>query len=160
MFRGQGVIILKILGIDVATKITGWGLVDEHGAWWHGVIDYSEMKDVPARLMLLGDNIKELIRLYKPDIVAVEDQFFGRNIDTLKKLSQARGVVEFVSLKCNCDVMIVSNKTAKKVMTGNGNAKKKMVQDAVIEKFKLPIDITEDEADAIAIAYTALVSSA
>lgn len=149
---------MKILGIDVATRITGWGLVDESGTWWHGVIDYSKMKDVPERLMLLGDRVKELIKLYKPDVVAVEDQFFGKNIDTLKKLSHARGVVEFVSLKSGCEVVIISNKTAKKIITGNGNAKKKMVQDAVIEKFKLPIDITEDEADAIAIAYAALVS--
>jgi crossover junction endodeoxyribonuclease RuvC len=91
-----------------------------------------------------------------PNLIAVEDQHFRKNIDTLKSLSQARAVVMLFCANEDIPLMVVVPSTAKKAITGNGKATKEQVREIVKGKFNIS-NIGEDESDAVAIAYAALL---
>lgn len=146
---------MKTLGVDVATKLTGWSILEDNVLTNYGIIDGSKIKEVEHRLSLLYLNLYEIVEEYSPDIVAVEDQYFSRNMDTLKKLSQARGVVMLVASQLELPLYVITPSEAKLAICGKGNANKKEVREAVKQRYNIE-NIKEDEADAAAIAFAAI----
>ena len=101
---------MKILGIDPGTAITGWGLIKKTKTL--KVIDYGCIKtstdlSTADRLNKLHKELNLLIKKHKPGIVAVEDIFFFKNLKTVIKVSQARGVILLTAAKLK--IKIVSN---------------------------------------------------
>lgn len=154
--KRSAIIRMKTLGVDVATKFTGWSILSENLLVGYGTIDGSKIKEVEHRLNLLYLNLYEIIKEFKPDTIAVEDQFFSRNMDTLKKLSQARGVVMLIASQLQLPLYIITPSEAKLAICGKGNANKNEVRDAVKKKYNID-KIKEDEADAVAIAFAAII---
>jgi Holliday junction resolvasome RuvABC endonuclease subunit len=62
---------MKTLGVDVATKFTGWSILSENLLVGYGTIDGSKIKEVEHRLNLLYLNLYEIIKEFKPDTIAV-----------------------------------------------------------------------------------------
>src|SRR6185436_5679758 len=116
----------------------------------HSKLEFSE------RLGLIGEEVKKVIKKYKPEVLAIETLFLTTNQKTVMHVAEARGVVIYEASCAELKVFEASPPQIKIATTGYGHANKdqimKMVRILVeIEKSKT----SDDELDAIAIALTA-----
>lgn len=146
-----------ILGIDPGFAIVGWGVI-EYSASRFKVLGYGSI-ETPAhtlmeeRLVRINDGIAELIKTYRPDIMAVEELFFNTNITTGIKVAEARGVIIMRAHSLGVKVSEYTPLQVKQSVVGYGRAEKKQVISMVtrilnLEKPPKP----DDTADALAIA--------
>ena len=77
--------------------------------------------------------LDDLIKEYKPNEVAIEAPFFGKNVQSMLKLGRAQGVAIAVSLNNGLPIAEYAPKKIKKAVTGNGNASKESVA-SMVEK--------------------------
>ncbi|MEO7964602.1 MAG: crossover junction endodeoxyribonuclease RuvC, partial [Gemmatimonadaceae bacterium] len=89
-----------VLGIDPGTAVTGYGVVTDaaRGSSGHvliecGVIRTRARDPLPARLAEIFDGVSELAARHRPDAIAVEDIFYGKNVKSTVSLGHARGVI-------------------------------------------------------------------
>ena len=80
----------------------GYGVVECHGAARVayvecGVITASARAARPERLCEIGRGLRELMAELRPDAVAMEEAFFGKNVQATLALGEARGVALFVA---------------------------------------------------------------
>ena len=151
---------MKILGIDPGTATTGFGVVikdkSQLSAVDYGVISTSKELDMSSRLLIIFQDIEELIARHQPDMIAVEQLFFARNVTTAISVGQARGVVLLAGQKANLQLLEFTPLQVKQSVTGYGQATKKQVQIMVQKILKLDIlPKPDDAADALAIAICA-----
>jgi len=89
-----------ILGIDPGTATTGYGVIENNQsklkAIDYGCILTDKKFKMPERLDFLGEELKKIIKKYKPQAMAVEELFFFKNAKTIITVGQARGVILFV----------------------------------------------------------------
>ena len=120
-----------ILGIDPGTTIMGYGLISIHGKKFDlinmGVLHLSKLKTHELKLKKIFDRTLELIEEYKPDELAVEAPFFGKNVQSMLKLGRAQGVAMSAALYRDIPIFEYSPKKIKMSITGNGNASKEQV---------------------------------
>ena len=150
------------LGIDHGTATTGFGLVrltrdGELIAVHYGVILTPKDASPSARLEMLYDQLKKILKEHKPDTAAVEKLFFARNVTTGIAVGQARGVVLLALQQAGLEVFEYTPKEVKNAVAGYGSADKKQVQEMVRALLQLEsIPKPDDAADALAIAITHL----
>jgi crossover junction endodeoxyribonuclease RuvC len=150
------------LGIDPGTATTGFGLVrlDPDGelvAVKYGVILTPKDASASARLVMLYDQLRGLLKEYKPDTAAVEKLFFSRNVTTALAVGQARGVVMLSLEQAGIEPFEYTPNEVKQAVAGFGGADKRQVQDMVRALLQLDsIPKPDDAADALAIAITHL----
>ncbi len=120
-----------ILGIDPGTTIMGYGLIGVHGKKFDlinmGVLHLSKLKTHELKLKKIFERTLELIEEYKPDELAVEAPFFGKNVQSMLKLGRAQGVAMSAALYRDIPIFEYSPKKIKMSITGNGNASKEQV---------------------------------
>jgi len=120
-----------ILGIDPGTTIMGYGLIGIHGKKFDlinmGVLHLSKLKTHELKLKKIFERTLELIEEYKPDELAVEAPFFGKNVQSMLKLGRAQGVAMSAALYRDIPIFEYSPKKIKMSITGNGNASKEQV---------------------------------
>jgi len=51
--------------------------------------------ELPKRLLVLYNGLKEIIEKYRPEAIAVEELFFNKNIKTALAVGHGRGVAVF-----------------------------------------------------------------
>lgn len=145
-----------ILGIDPGTATTGYGLIKKEKALElvdYGCIKTSKNLSSPERLKELYNQLDNLIKKYKPDIVAVEDIFFFKNLKTVIKVSEARGVILLAASRLNIPVVEYTPLQVKQAVVGYGRAEKMQVQKMVKVLLNLKeAPKSDDAADALAIA--------
>ncbi len=151
---------MKILGIDPGTATTGFGIVfKENGrltAIDYGVVSTAKELDMSNRLLIIFQDIEELIAKHNPDVVAVEQLFFARNVTTAITVGQARGVVLLAAQKADLKLVEYTPLQVKQSVTGYGQATKRQVQSMVQKILKLNVlPKPDDAADALAIAICA-----
>src|SRR5574339_312999 len=150
------------LGIDPGTATTGYGLVrlmpdGELVAVAYGIISTPKEATPAARLEMLYDQLRELLKQHQPDTAAVEKLFFARNVTTGIAVGQARGVVLLALQQAGLDVFEYTPKEVKSAVAGYGGAEKRQVQEMVRALLQLDsIPKPDDAADALAIAITHL----
>lgn len=150
------------LGIDPGTATTGYGLVriEPDGslvAVKYGVILTPKEATASARLVMLYDQLRDLIKEYHPQLAAVEKLFFARNVTTAIAVGQARGVVMLAIEQAGVEVFEYTPKEVKNAVAGYGGADKRQVQEMVRALLQLDsIPKPDDAADALAIAITHL----
>ena len=108
--------------------------------------------ELPDRLKLILDNLREVILQYQPEQVAIEQVFFFINPKSTLLLGQARGAAICAAVMNN---LIVAEYTAlqiKQAVVGNGHAKKDQVQAMVMRLLSLASNPSADAADALACA--------
>lgn len=148
---------MKILGIDPGTATTGFGIVEKKQSKLlsvdYGVISTPKNLDMSNRLLILYEDIKEIIDHHKPDVIAVEQLFFARNVTTAIAVGQARGVVLLAAQKADLTIVEFTPLQVKQSVTGYGQATKKQVQEMVRKILDLSqVPKPDDAADALAIA--------
>jgi crossover junction endodeoxyribonuclease RuvC len=120
-----------IIGIDPGTTVLGYGLIHIKGKKIElinfGVIQLSKLATHPDKLKRIFDRIDGLIAEFKPDEMAIEAPFFGKNVQSMIKLGRAQGVAIATALKSNLPFEEYSPRRIKQAITGNGNASKEQV---------------------------------
>lgn len=148
-------------GIDPGLGFLGYGVVRQQGdaleALDYGAIATEPGQPIAARLLDLYRQLDAKVRAHRPDVVAVEKLFFGRNVTTAEMVYQARGVA--LLTVANLGLVPFEPKPAevKLAVCGHGTAEKSQVQGMV--KYLLHLDRIprpDDAADALAIAIAGL----
>lgn len=144
-----------ILGIDPGSRICGYGLIRARGNSLEyiasGVIRMGT-RPFPERLQTIYTCLGEIIDEYRPDKVAVEEVFMGRNASSALKLGQARGAAIVACTVQKLPVSEYSPRRVKQALVGKGQAEKKQVQQMVKSLLRLSRVPAEDAADALAVA--------
>ena len=148
---------MKILGIDPGYGITGFGLTEAQRGQYRllrcGAITTPPNTDFSWRLEVIYNDMTELLRVTQPDVVAIEELFFGQNVTTGSGVAQARGVVLLAIRQAGLDVYSYKPMQVKQALVGYGNATKHQMQDMTKRLLHLNAMPKPDEsADAIAIA--------
>jgi len=153
-----------VLGIDPGIGTTGYGVVgeDERGEVsliTYGVVETKPGAPMPERLHVLYDEMTAVLHQHKPDSVAIEQLFFGRNVTTAISVGQARGVVLLAAAQAGLVVYEYKPAEVKQALSGYGNADKRQMQEMVRMLLHLDhIPRPDDAADAVAIAVCHLHS--
>src|SRR6201985_2576397 len=120
-----------ILGIDPGTAVMGYGLVKETGPKIElislGVVKMDKIDDHMLKLQRIFEKTLALIDNYKPDCMAIEAPFYGKNIQVMLKLGRAQGVAMAAALSRNVVITEYAPRKIKQSITGNGNATKEQV---------------------------------
>ncbi|MEZ5339445.1 MAG: crossover junction endodeoxyribonuclease RuvC [bacterium] len=148
---------MRIAGIDPGYHRCGWAVLEitRAGGMLHGsgTIVAEAGQDMAQRLNLIAAGIDQLIALWQPDVMAVEELFFVKNVKTGIGVAQARGVVLQRAAAAGIRVEEYPPSMIKNQLTGSGNADKKQVEYMVRRLFEMPEDNQlDDELDAIAVA--------
>lgn len=108
--------------------------------------------DFPARLKRIFDGVSEIIALYQPQEMAIEQVFMHKNADSALKLGQARGAAICATLNQGLSVHEYAARQVKQALVGKGNADKQQVQYMVKLLLSIQGDMQIDASDALAIS--------
>ena len=152
-----------ILGIDPGYGLTGFGVIEVAGPRMKcldcGVIKTLAGEEFSQRLKYLHQDLTKIIKKYEPDLVAVEDLFFFKNVKTAMKVSQARGVIILTAVQAGCRLVEFTPLQVKQAISGYGRAGKGQTQQMVKVLLGLKqIPRPDDAADALAVAICAASS--
>lgn len=148
---------MTILGIDPGIATVGYGVIQyENGRFRTiatGAIETPAGIDVENRLEIVYNDLCELIQMYSPTEMAIEELFFNTNQKTAIAVAEARGVILLAARKNNLNIAEYTPIQVKMAVTGYGRAEKKQVQEMVKIILGLPkIPKPDDAADALALA--------
>lgn len=148
---------MRILGIDPGYGIIGFGLVDANRNQFQllrcGAITTPAGMDFSARLEIIYEDMRQLLEVAKPDVVAIEELFFGQNVTTGIGVAQSRGVILLAIRQAGLDVAQYKPMQVKQAVVGYGNATKHQVMDMTKRILGLSqMPKPDDAADAVAIA--------
>lgn len=120
-----------ILGIDPGTVIMGFGIVSIDKSNLSlvemGVLHLAKHKDHAKRLQFIFEKVSALVKLHRPDAVALEAPFFGKNVQSMLKLGRAQGVAIAAAMANGSSTIEYAPRKIKQSITGNGNASKEQV---------------------------------
>lgn len=138
-----------IAALDPASYKTGWAVIAS------GELSYGEIvlpkKSLQERLEIFYDELLNLLRRFRPEVVVSEDQYVHRNPATLKTLTSIRAAAMLAASKAGANFVLLAPALVKKTVTGKGNATKEEVEAAVRRLFNISGELTDNESDAIAI---------
>lgn len=146
-----------ILGIDPGSNITGYGVLHIRKSGLTlitaGVFNNSAEDDHFTKLRLIFNSVLKLIDEYHPDELAIEEPFYGKNIQSMLKLGRAQGVAIAAALYRNMPVTGYSPRKIKQSITGKGNASKEQVAAMLQRILNFENDMKFlDATDALAVA--------
>jgi crossover junction endodeoxyribonuclease RuvC len=151
---------MRILGIDPGLQRTGFGLVDVQGQRLayvaSGTISTIEAArgDLPARLKLIFDGVREVMQRWQPSCACAEIVFVNVNPQSTLLLGQARGAALAALVAGDLPVTEYTALQMKKAIVGHGLASKAQVQQMVMRLLHLPALPGKDAADALGLAVT------
>lgn len=148
---------MLVMGIDPGTRSMGIGLVESDGEDFFlrhsDALSPPRNADLAERLGWLHVRLAELIAEVRPDVVAVESPFVGRNIKAAIAVGQSQAVAMVAAASHGVPVSTYAPREVKKAVTDNGGSSKEQVQDMV--QFLLDLEdplSPADRADAAAVA--------
>jgi crossover junction endodeoxyribonuclease RuvC len=138
-----------VIGVDPGTQHTGYGVVTEREGQpvaldW-GVISPRPSLALPDKLQTIYTALQACLDTHHPDILAVEELFFAKNVRSAVTLAHAAVV--------GLEVVAYSPLEIKQAVVGYGRADKRQVQAMVqvLLNIRGPMP-AEDAADALAVA--------
>lgn len=153
---------MKILGIDPGFGRVGIAILEKNKTDKKESVLFSECfktsakLDFSERILLIGREVKKVIKKYKPEVLSIETLFLNTNQKTVMRVAEARGVILYEAAQAGLKIFEASPPQIKIATTGYGRANKEQVMKMV--KILVEIDkskTSDDELDAIAIAITA-----
>ena len=152
-----GVDSMRILGIDPGVATIGFGVVDTDrnriALVKCGVITTPAHTQLSGRLEQIFRDMADLLDIFKPDAVSVEELFFNTNITTGIAVAHARGVILLACRLAGVEIFEYTPLQVKQSVVGYGRAEKKQVMDMVKRLCNLPAPPKPDDAaDAVALA--------
>jgi crossover junction endodeoxyribonuclease RuvC len=151
---------MRVLGIDPGLQRTGFGVIDVDGHLLRyvasGTISTLEADkgNLPARLKIIFDGVREVVQRYQPQASSVEIVFVNVNPQSTLLLGQARGAALTALVSADLPVAEYTALQMKKAIVGHGLASKAQIQEMVMRLLKLPGLPGKDAADALGLAIT------
>lgn len=149
---------MLVLGLDPGLATTGYGLVRETESGDLELVEYGAIitpaaDAMPKRLLDIDRELHTLIDRRQPDIVAIEELFFCKNVTTALIVGQARGVIILGAARFKLPIFEYKPMEIKQAVAGYGKAPKSQVQEMVRMLLNLErIPQPDDAADGIAVA--------
>ena len=148
------------MGIDPGTNFMGYAIIkmattkSKPEFVVSGVLHLDKISDPYIKLQRIFKRITQIVDTYKPDELAIESQFYGKNVQSMLKLGRAQGVAIAAALERDIPIYEYAPKKIKMSITGTGDASKEQIA-IMLSKFMTINTDTQlsDETDAIAIAY-------
>lgn len=146
-----------ILGIDPGTNVLGYSIIEQRGKQSQllkmDVLVLGTKDDLSTKMKKLFDQITEIIDIFKPDILAIEAPFFGKNVQSMLKLGRAQGICIAAAFSRSIPFVEYSPRKVKQSITGNGAASKEQVANMLQRMFNFEeIPSYLDATDALAVA--------
>lgn len=154
-----------VLGIDPGTAVTGYGVVSGEGPSRMqlvecGVIRTRARESLAARLLEIHAGVTELIERHRPEMMAVEDVFYAKNVRTTVVLGHARGVILLAGAQHEVQIHEYPPAEIKKAVAGTGAATKEQVQFMVMRLLRLKsAPAPADAADGVAAALACMLGA-
>ncbi|MBR3531212.1 MAG: crossover junction endodeoxyribonuclease RuvC [Bacteroidaceae bacterium] len=149
-----------LLGIDPGTNVMGYGVLRVVGnkaeMMAMGVINMKNMRDPYLRLGRIFERVTGVIDEYKPDELAIEAPFYGKNVQSMLKLGRAQGVAIAVAIVRDIPIHEYEPRKIKVAITGNGAASKEQVAGMLQRMLHISaedMEVQMDATDALAAAY-------
>ena len=154
---------MRIIGIDPGFERLGIAILEKNIDDKKERVLFSECFKTPSkmefsgRLKLIGEEVRVVLKKYKPEVLSIETLFMTNNQKTVIRVAEARGVVIYEGANFGLKIFEASPPQIKIATTGYGRSDKKQM----IKMVKMLVDVDEskksdDELDAIAIAITGL----
>ena len=148
---------MRILGIDPGIATIGFGVIDTEKNRQKllncGVITTPAHTSLSSRLAQIYDDMCQLIELFRPDAVSIEELFFTNNITTGIPVAHGRGVILLACEHAGIPIFEYTPMQVKQSVTGYGRAEKRQVMEMVRRICSLSaVPRPDDAADAVALA--------
>jgi len=143
---------MRVIGIDPGIGITGFSIIDhsrlETSLIAYGAIRPPKKQGLEKRLFYLFNEMNKLNDKFEPDVLAIEDSFYSKNVKSAMILGQARGTILLSAARASIKVAEFAPRKVKLSVCGKGSASKEQVQFMVSQILKLkdppnPIDISD-----------------
>ena len=143
---------MRVIGIDPGIGITGFSIIDhsrlETSLIAYGAIRPPKKQGLEKRLFYLFNEMNKLNDKFEPDVLAIEDSFYSKNVKSAMILGQARGTILLSAARASIKVAEFAPRKVKQSVCGKGSASKEQVQFMVSQILKLkdppnPIDISD-----------------
>lgn len=148
---------MRIIGIDPGTNLLGFGVIDvvrgEPVLVDMDVLDLRKEADAYSKLQRICLEIGRVCDTYRPDVMALESPFLGKNAQVIFKLGRAQGAAIIAAVSRGIAVHEYAPRKAKVAITGNGSASKEQVANMISRLLKVELNPSHlDATDAVAIA--------
>ena len=157
---------MRVLGIDPGTVKMGYGVVDsepEPRADDCGVIALSSSTPLEFRLYQLYTHILNLIHVFNPDAIAVEEPFVGKGerrfIGPAIAVGQAQALVLIGAASQAVPIFRYTPAQVKRAVADYGAASKEQMQRAVAATLGLEQVPESDAADALGVGLCHLIQN-
>lgn len=146
-----------VIGIDPGNVRAGFGVIKRDGQKLKyiksGILNIKDSKKIGEQLYNLEQDLKKILKKYQPQMAGIEQLFFYKNTKTAIKVAEARGVIYKTLYENKVEIKELTPQQIKSLFVGNGRALKRDVIKIVSLLLKIsPDNISDDEADALAIA--------
>jgi crossover junction endodeoxyribonuclease RuvC len=147
----------RIMGIDPGTNFLGYAVLEidnkKLSLITMSTLALSHIDEQGEKLKRIFDKMDWAIGQFKPTEVAVEQPFYGKNIQSMLKLGRAQGVAFGAAIKNNIPIVEYLPRVVKKSVVGNGAASKEQVAAMLGHILGKPIEPSYfDASDALALA--------
>ena len=150
-----------LIALDESTTCTGYAVFEDNELIEHGIFSFKS-KDVLERVSLIMEEIEELINVYKPNNMVIEDVQITMNAATAKSLLGLQFMIEVYAHRNNIPCETYRTTKWRKILGLSNSrsldrkAKKQETIDYVKEKYGIDV-LKDDESDAIAIGTAYLL---
>lgn len=144
----------RIIGIDPGSRITGYGVIEDSPGGFRYIASGIIRADdgyFPDRLKQIYESLVEVVKLYCPEQMAIEQVFMHKNADSALKLGQARGAAICAVQGAGLPVFEYAARQVKQALVGKGNAEKQQVQHMVKILLGIQGDLKIDASDALGV---------
>ena len=132
---------MVIIGFDPGLSHTGYAVLNKEGNNINlvqcGLISPKRNKSLSERLFTIFSETNKLLEDFNPNLVVIENVFYGKNVQSAIKLGQAKASIMLSSEKYNIDMVDYTPREIKQSIVGNGAASKEQVEFMVKKIFKL-----------------------
>jgi crossover junction endodeoxyribonuclease RuvC len=126
---------MRVMGIDPGTREAGFGVIDQAGNRLAfvdcGVVRASRNGSVPDRLRAIFEGLRDAVAAYRPEVVSIEEVFYGKNVAAALRMGEGRGVAMVAAAQPGVEIVEYSAASIKRSVVGNGRATKEQVQEMV-----------------------------
>lgn len=144
---------MRVIGIDPGIEKTGFAVFENMDGSPQlldcGCIFTDKKQTFSNRLNTLANDLKKILKKWRPNAAGIEEIFFSKNVKTAIKVAHSRGVILKTLEEHGVEIMEFNPAHVKMSVTGDGRADKLQVKKMV--KYLLGLDLKNDDtADAIA----------
>ncbi|MDR2401906.1 MAG: crossover junction endodeoxyribonuclease RuvC [Cytophagales bacterium] len=152
--------MIRVIGIDPGTTKIGFGVIDFDEKnknivlVKYGLITLKESFS-NEKIKKIYDIMVDINKEFRPDFVAIENQFLGKNVQTLLKLTHTKTamMLAFMNHKKKIVIEEYPPATVKLAVTGKGNATKEELGGVINKILAIEIDAKHlDISDALGVA--------